>query len=262
MDLRHWQGKVAFVTGAAGGIGGAVARSLGERGVRVAAADNDPERLRRTVKELANDGLAVAAFPTDVAVSSEVESVVGQVERQLGPIDFLVNAAGVLRVGEARLLSDQDWSATFAVNTAGVFFVSRAVVNRMVPRGGGAVVTVASNAASIARTEMAAYAASKAAVTVFTQCLGLEVARYGIRCNVVAPGSTDTEMLSALWSGTDWRRASIDGVPEAFRVGIPLGKVARPVDVADAVLFLLSERAGHITMHNLTVDGGAALGAR
>lgn len=113
---------------------------------------------------------------------------------------------------------------------------------------------------AVARTQMAASAVSKAAVTTFARCLGLELARYGIPCNVVAPGSTDTEMLSALWDGADWRKTSIDGVPEAFRVGIPLGKVAEPADIANAVLFMLSDRAGHITMHNLTVDGGAALG--
>lgn len=261
MEYREMAGKIAFVTGAAGGIGAAVGRALGERGVRVAAVDRHTDRLEREVKELANDGLPVTAFTLDVGSSDAVQAVVDQVERSLGPIDFLVNSAGVLRVGEARSLSDEDWSATFAVNTSGVFYVSRAVVNRMVPRGSGAVVTVASNAAGVARTEMAAYAASKAAVTTFTKCLGLELARYGIRCNVVAPGSTDTEMLSALWDGGDWQRSSIDGVPEAFRVGIPLGKVAEPADIANAVLFLLSDRAGHITMHNLTVDGGAALGA-
>jgi 2,3-dihydro-2,3-dihydroxybenzoate dehydrogenase len=94
----------------------------------------------------------------------------------------------------------------------------------------------------------------------FTKVLGLELAQRGVRCNVVAPGSTETEMLSSLWTRGDWRRPSIEGVPSQFRLGIPLGKVAQPEDVADAVLFLLSERAGHITTHTLTVDGGATLG--
>jgi 2,3-dihydro-2,3-dihydroxybenzoate dehydrogenase len=107
---------------------------------------------------------------------------------------------------------------------------------------------------------MAAYAASKAAATSFTKTLGLELARYGIRCNVVAPGSTDTPMLTSLWADGDARRASIDGTPETYRIGIPLGRLASPDNVADAVLFLLSDRAAHITLHDLTVDGGAALG--
>ncbi|MCF6524114.1 2,3-dihydro-2,3-dihydroxybenzoate dehydrogenase [Streptomyces sp. JJ36] len=253
--------KVALVTGAAGGIGEAVVRTLGERGARVAAVDRDGTRLAETVEKMQADGLDVEAFAGDVTSSPDVESLVGLVERRFGTPDFLVNAAGVLRLSEARALTDDDWSATFAVNTTGVFFVSRAVVNRMIAAGRrGAVVTVASNAASTARVEMAAYAASKAAATMFTKCLGLEVARDGIRCNLVAPGSTDTAMLSSMWADDTGRKGTIEGRAEAYRVGIPLGKLARPKDVADAVAFLLSDEAGHITMHDLTVDGGAALG--
>lgn len=136
----------------------------------------------------------------------------------------------------------------------------REVVNRMVPRRRGALVTVASNAAGTARAQMAAYAASKAAATAFTKCLALEVAGYGIRCNVVAPGSTDTPMLRGMFDGGDPSAACVTGNPGAYKVGIPLGKVARPEDVAHAVGFLLSDEAGHITMHALTVDGGATLG--
>jgi 2,3-dihydro-2,3-dihydroxybenzoate dehydrogenase len=94
----------------------------------------------------------------------------------------------------------------------------------------------------------------------FTKCLGLEVARHGIRCNVVAPGSTDTPMLRSMWHDETGRTSTIDGSLAAYRVGIPLGKLARPRDVAEAVVFLLCDRAAHITMHSLTVDGGAALG--
>lgn len=252
--------KVALVTGAAGGIGAAVAAALGERGVRVAAVDLDARRLSQTVEKLAADGMAAEAFPADVTDPADVEDVVGSVEDRLGPLDFLVNTAGVLRLGAVCELTDQDWYTTFSVNTTGVFLMSRAAVVRMVPRRRGAIVTVASNAAGTARTEMAAYSASKAAATMFTRCLGLEVARYGIRCNVVAPGSTDTPMLSSMGGGEVDRHGLVAGHPEDYKVGIPLGKLAQPSDVADAVAFLLSDGAGHITMHSLTVDGGATLG--
>ncbi|MDG9715393.1 2,3-dihydro-2,3-dihydroxybenzoate dehydrogenase [Streptomyces sp. DH24] len=254
-------GKVALVTGAAGGIGEAVARALAERGVVVGAVDRDADRLRQVVGKLRADGLAVRALPADVTSSTDVEAVVREAEKQLGPLDFLVNGAGVLRLGHVRDLTDEDWTTTFAVNATGVFLMSRAVADRMVPRRRGAIVTVASNAAATPRVQMAAYAASKAAATMFTKSLGLEVARDGIRCNVVAPGSTDTPMLTSMWRDESGPKHTVEGSLDAFRVGIPLGKLARPSDVADAVVFLLSDDASHITLHELTVDGGAALGA-
>jgi 2,3-dihydro-2,3-dihydroxybenzoate dehydrogenase len=253
-------GKVAIVTGAASGIGAAVARALGERGAVVAGVDRDAAGVAESAAKLTAEGLRVEAFTADVSSADDVDAVVGAVEERLGPLEYLVNAAGVLRLGEARNLSEKDWADTFAVNATGVFLMSRAAVNRMVPRAKGAIVTVASNAAGTARTTMSAYAASKAAATAFTKCLGLEVAGYGIRCNLVAPGSTDTPMLSSMWHGEADRKATIGGRLDAYRVGIPLGRLARPSDVADAVAFLLSEQAAQITMHSMTVDGGASLG--
>ncbi|MCZ7417489.1 MULTISPECIES: 2,3-dihydro-2,3-dihydroxybenzoate dehydrogenase [unclassified Streptomyces] len=257
------QNKVALVTGAAGGIGAAVVQALAGRGVRVAAVDRDAGRLHETVAELAGEGHRVEAFSANVADSREVETVVDAVRSRLGPVDFLVNVAGVLRFKPVLDLTDEDWRTTFGVNADGVFHMSRAVVRAMVARGGGAVVTVASNSAAVARTGMAAYGASKAAATLFTKSLGLEVAGYGIRCNVVAPGSTDTPMLTGMWDGDEEsnRKATVEGSPESFKGGIPLGKLALPRDVANAVVFLLSDEAGHITLHELTVDGGATLGA-
>ncbi|MEV0844574.1 2,3-dihydro-2,3-dihydroxybenzoate dehydrogenase [Streptomyces sp. NPDC049954] len=253
--------RLALVTGAAGGIGAAVVRTLAEQGVLVAAVDRHAGRLEEETAKLAADGLPVTAFAADVTDSAAVDTVVDRIEEDLGPVDYLVNAAGVLRLGEVTACTDDDWTSTFAVNTTGVFHLSRAVVGRMVRRGAGAVVTVASNAAATPRTGMAAYAASKAAAEMFTKSLGLEVARHGIRCNIVAPGSTDTPMLSSMWHDDSGPRATLAGNLDAFRVGIPLGKLARPTDVADAVAYLLSDRASHITLHTLTVDGGAALGA-
>jgi 2,3-dihydro-2,3-dihydroxybenzoate dehydrogenase len=120
---------------------------------------------------------------------------------------------------------------------------------------------VASNAAGVPRAEMAAYAASKAAAAHFTRCLGLELAPRGIRCNVVAPGSTDTAMLRSMWAEGQGAQSTIDGSPQHYKIGIPLRKLAQPEEVAEAVLFLASNRASHITMQDLYVDGGAALRA-
>ncbi|WP_424186740.1 2,3-dihydro-2,3-dihydroxybenzoate dehydrogenase [Actinokineospora sp. G85] len=240
------------MTGAARGIGAAVVDGLVRAGAVVAAVDVDPAvHLLR--------GERVTPFVADVADPAVVARVVDEVERDLGPVGIGVSVAGVLRPGSVCETTDEDWAATFAVNATGVFHVLREVSRRMAPRGSGVLVTVGSNASGVPRTGMAAYAASKAAATMLTRCLGLELAGSGIRCNVVSPGSTDTDMQRLLWADEDGAAAVVAGSPEQFRVGIPLGRIADPVDVADAVLFLASDRARHITMQNLFVDGGATL---
>ncbi|WP_200862997.1 2,3-dihydro-2,3-dihydroxybenzoate dehydrogenase [Amycolatopsis orientalis] len=203
----------------------------------------------------------VVPFVADVGDPEAVARVVADVERELGPIGIGVSVAGVLRPGTVGETSDEDWAATFAVNSTGVFTVLREISRRMQPRGSGVLVTVGSNAAGVPRTGMAAYAASKAAATMLTRCLGLELAGSGIRCNIVSPGSTDTDMQRLLWTDSSGEDRVIAGNLEQFRVGIPLGRIADPADIADAVLFLASDRARHITMQNLYVDGGATLRA-
>lgn len=251
-------GQVALVTGAAAGIGAAVTRALATHGASVAAVDLDPAGALNVTEPLPGRH---RAYPVDVRDPASVEAVVDQVEAELGPVSVLINVAGVLRTGPALDISDQDWAAVFDVNTSGVFHTCRAVGRRMVRRAAGCIVTVASNAAGVPRAEMSAYAASKAAAAHFTRCLALELAPYGIRCNVIAPGSTDTGMLRSMWHNGQGAQSTIRGSLEQYRVGIPLQKLARPEEVADAVLFLASDRASHITMQDLYVDGGAALRA-
>ncbi len=248
---------IALVTGAAGGIGRRIVHRLAAQGMTVVAVD----RMTDASKELRSIPGHVVFVQGDVTDSADVERVVGEVERDLGPIDYLVNAAGILRVGDVVGARDADWEEMFAVNASGVFRMIRAVVAHMIPRRRGAIVTVSSNAARTPRAAMSAYAASKAAATMVAKCAALEAAQYGIRCNVVLPGSTRTEMLQTSWEGEDRTAATIAGVPEKFRLGIPLGRIADPDDIVDAVEFLLSDRAKHITMQELVVDGGATLGS-
>ncbi len=256
-------GRLALVTGAGRGIGEAVVDALVARGARVLATDLMPEGAERLAERYADH---VTARPLDVTDATAVEALVAEAEDALGPLDIAVNVAGILRSSPAVDLTDEDWAATFAVNTDGVFHVSRAAARRMAERGSGSIVTVASNAAGIPRAGMSAYAASKAAAVMFTKCLGLEVAARGVRCNTVSPGSTRTEMQRAMWaaSGDDEAtavRRVIEGDPAAYRTGIPLGRIADPADIAEAVAFLVSDRARHITLHDLYVDGGATLRA-
>jgi 2,3-dihydro-2,3-dihydroxybenzoate dehydrogenase len=242
--------QVTLVTGAASGIGAAVVELLLAEGRRVCGWD-----VQRPARETA------AKFQlVDVTNEAAVRHALADTERSLGPVGELVNAAGVL--SRAELCSPhttlEELRRVFAVNVEGVWLVSRAVASRMTERGRGAIVTVASNAASVPRLGLGAYCASKAAAAMLTRCLGLELAKHGVRCNVVSPGSTDTPMLSAMLDGGG-HAALIGGSPKAFRLGIPLGRVAEARDVAEAVLFLLSDRARHITLQDLRVDGGATL---
>ncbi|MCW5249791.1 2,3-dihydro-2,3-dihydroxybenzoate dehydrogenase [Streptomyces sp. SHP 1-2] len=263
-------GRTALVTGAGQGIGAAVVRALAAEGATVAATDRDAEGVGKLAAEHAEhappDGDtgepaagSVTAYTMDVTDAEAVRSVVDAAVARHGPLDILVNVAGVLRTGPSAELSDEDWADTFAVNTTGVFHTARAVAPAMAARGRGSIVTVGSNAAGIPRVRMGAYAASKAAAAMYTRCLGLELARSGVRCNVVAPGSTDTPMQRALWRDPDAPGRVVDGDPAAYRTGIPLGRIADPADIADAVVFLASDLARHITLQELYVDGGATL---
>lgn len=246
-------GKIALITGASGGIGQAVLELLRDEGVKVVATD--------IVAPTINEDESVRTAALDVTDSLAVNALVDKIETDWGPIDLGVSIAGILSTTTILDTSDAEWRRVFDVNTHGVFHFGRALGRAMTPRGRGSIVVVSSNAAGIPRHAMAAYAASKAAATMFTRCLGLELAQAGIRCNIVAPGSTLTPMQTGMWATADGAQAVIAGQPETFKTGIPLGKIATPHDIAEAVLFLLSDRAGHITMADLYVDGGATLRA-
>ncbi|WP_286948962.1 MULTISPECIES: 2,3-dihydro-2,3-dihydroxybenzoate dehydrogenase [Brevundimonas] len=249
-------GRLALVTGAGGGIGAAVVRLLVEEGARVVATD---------LPSTALSGLAflngVRVEPLDVSDGAAVEALFDRIEVEDGPIDFVASVAGVLSNVTVDQTSDAEWRRVFAVNTDGVFHLGREVSRRMGERRKGAFVTVSSNAAGVPRHAMAAYAASKAAATMFTRCLGLELGPKGVRCNIVAPGSTLTPMQTGMWADEDGAARVIAGSSETFKAGIPLQKLATPEDIAEAVVFLLSDRAAHITMTDLYVDGGATLRA-
>ena len=260
MQLTGFDKKTALVSGAAGGIGLALVHLLLQAGARVVATDRTLPIFDASFEPY-RQSQQLHAFALDVTDSAAVDALVDHVEQTLGAIDIGANVAGVLCNKEVTQTTDADWRAVFAVNCDGVFHVCRALARHMEPRQRGAMVTVSSNAAGIPRHAMAAYAASKAAATMFTRCLGLELAPKGIRCNIVAPGSTLTPMQTSMWADESGASKVIAGFPEQYKTGIPLQKLASPEDVANAVMFLLSEQAGHIAMGDIYVDGGATLRA-
>lgn len=254
MQLEGFAGRGAFVTGAAGGIGRALVAALHRAGARVFATDR-AEALEE----------ASAAFPEvrwaamDIADPDCVRSTIDEAIGEIGPIGIGAHAAGVLSTTPLLDLAEADWQRVMEINAGGAFRVLRQLGGHMVENGGGALVLIGSNAAGIPRQNMGAYAASKAAATMMTRCLGLELAEYGVRCNIVAPGSTLTPMQTGMWSDDQGAARVIAGDLASYRTGIPLKKLATPEDIAQAAMFLLSDQAGHITMADLYVDGGATL---
>jgi len=252
---------VTLVVGAAQGIGRATAETLARAGHRLVLADRDAEGLCKTAALL---GGPVPTYPVDIRDHDAVAHVVESIESEHGPIEHLAHVAGVFTTGSVLDSDPEDWQHMYDVNVTGLLSVLRSVGRAMRERRSGSIVVVGSNSAGVPRMGMGAYGSSKAAATMIVRILGLELAQYGIRANIVAPGSTDTAMQRSLWEDPNddaGARSAIEGDLSQFKVGIPLGRIAEPADIAEAIEFLLSDRARHITMQALYIDGGATLRA-
>ncbi|ECX1192158.1 2,3-dihydro-2,3-dihydroxybenzoate dehydrogenase [Salmonella enterica subsp. enterica serovar Montevideo] len=242
--------KTVWVTGAGKGIGYATALAFVDAGARVFGFD----------REFTQENYPFATEVMDVADAAQVAQVCQRVLQKTPRLDVLVNAAGILRMGATDALSVDDWQQTFAVNVGGAFNLFSQTMTQFRRQQGGAIVTVASDAAHTPRIGMSAYGASKAALKSLALTVGLELAGCGVRCNVVSPGSTDTDMQRTLWVSEDAEQQRIRGFGEQFKLGISLGKIARPQEIANTILFLASDLASHITLQDIVVDGGSTLG--
>lgn len=245
-------GKKVWVTGAGQGIGYVVATDFHKAGAVVTGFDlkfhPDTEYLFDT-REL------------DVADPIQVKSVTERLLRTSPGLDILVNAAGILRIGQTDEVSFQDWQLCINVNAGGAFNMFQQTLPVFRHQRHGAIVVVSSNSAHSPRLGMSIYGASKAALRSLCQTVGLEMAPYGVRCNMVSPGSTNTEMQRSLWKTPDGESQMIAGFPEQFKLGIPLKKIAQPEEIASTVMFLASDAASHVTLQDIVADGGATLGA-
>lgn len=251
MACIDFSDKTVWVTGAGKGIGYATALAFVDAGARVIGFD----------REFTQENYPFATEVMDVADAAQVAQVCQRVLQKTPRLDVLVNAAGILRMGATDALSVDDWQQTFAVNVGGAFNLFSQTMAQFRRQQGGAIVTVASDAAHTPRIGMSAYGASKAALKSLALTVGLELAGCGVRCNVVSPGSTDTDMQRTLWVSEDAEQQRIRGFGEQFKLGIPLGKIARPQEIANTILFLASDLASHITSQDIVVDGGSTLGA-
>lgn len=247
-------GRVALVTGAAAGIGLAIALRLARAGYDIAIADIDAEGAEEAAKQLRESGRQAAAIQCDVGDRDAVFRMAEEAARALGEIDLLVNNAGIARLGPLASFPEKEWRDLFRVNVDGVFFCCQAVLHGMMARRRGNIVNIASWNGKLGVPNFGAYSATKSAVIGLTQALARELASHGIRVNAVCPG---------IVAGTPMR-AQVEREGQAFGLPpsserakmIPLGRLASPEDIANAVTFLASDEAAYMTGQAINVTGG------
>jgi len=239
-------GKVALVTGAAQGIGKAVALLLARNGADIAVSDINLEKAAETAKEIEAMGRKAMAIKVDVANSGDVERMVQTILERFGQIDVLVNNAGIARDKLILRMTEEDWDAVLDINLKGTFNCTKAVVRHMSRQRSGKIVNIASVVGEMGNAGQANYSASKAGVIGFTKTIAREFAQRGINVNAIAPGYIQTPMTEAL----------PEKAKEELKNMIPLERLGQPEDVAEAVLFLVSDASDYITGQVLNVNGG------
>jgi NAD(P)-dependent dehydrogenase (short-subunit alcohol dehydrogenase family) len=244
-------GRACLVTGAAQGIGATIATTLARHGGAVAVTDLNLPGAQARVEELRAEGLQAAAFALDVRDSAAIDAVVDEVEATLGPLDVLVNNAGLAVVRPTLDVSDEEWQLHVDVMLTGPFKLSRRVGRGMLERRRGAIVNICSIGGYGGWPQRTSYNTVKGGVKLLTELLAVEWAPHGVRVNGIAPGVTRTEIMDRVIEEAGGAIKLDD-----FEGRTPMGRVAEPHEMADGVLFLASDRSAYVTGQTLAIDGG------
>jgi 2-hydroxycyclohexanecarboxyl-CoA dehydrogenase len=248
-------GRTALVTGGARGIGRATAAALAADGHAVAVADLLLDDALETVRDLERAGGQAISVPMDVTDDDAVRAGVEQAERELGPVEILVNNAGWDELRPFLETDEPFWDRVIDVNYKGCLRTTRAILPGMAERGWGRVVNIGSDAGRVGSSLESVYSGAKGAVIAFTKTIAREVARQGVTANTVCPGPTRTALLEAMATDEEGRQGLIESLARV----VPMRRLGEPEDVAFAVAFLASERAGFITGQTLSVSGGLTM---
>ncbi len=245
-------GRVAFVTGAARGIGAATARRLAADGAAVAVVDLREEDTKEAVEAIRAAGGSAIGIGCDVSQRDQVEAAVERTVAELGRLDILVNNAGVIRDNLLFKMSDEDWDTVMAVHLKGAFLCARAAQKHMVEQRWGRIVNLSSTSATGNRGQ-ANYSAAKAGLQGFTRTLAIELGPFGVTVNAVAPGFIETAMTEATAQRVG---VAFEDFKKAAAEQIPVRRTGRPEDVANVIAFLASDEAGYVSGQVIYVDGG------
>ena len=254
--MERFDGRVAIVTGAGGGIGGAIARRLAREGAKVAVLDRDGEAAEATAAAIRGAGHGAAvAITCDITDRAGVDAAVARTEAELGPVAVLVNNAGWDVFKPCTQTVPDEWERLIAINLVGALNMHHAVLPGMVERRSGRIVNIASDAARVGSSGEAVYAACKGGLVALSKTLAREHARHGITVNVVCPGPTDT----ALFAGFKEGAANPEKLVQAFERAIPLGRIGQPDDLPGAVAYFASDDAAYVTGQVLSGSGGLTM---
>ena len=253
----RFENKVAVVTGAATGIGGATASAFGAEGAQVVLADVNDEAMRERLNEIETQGGSGIIVRADVSNPNDAQRIVTAALSAFGGVDYLVASAGIQTYGTVVSTDEDTWDRTLDINAKGVYLAAKYCIPEMVKRGGGAIVNVASVQGLFSQPNVAAYAASKGAVIAMTRTMALDHAAGNIRANSLCPGSVDTPMLrhsAGLFSPED-----PGGALKEWGGLHALGRIAQPAEMAQVALFLCSDAASFITGAAIVADGGLTI---
>jgi gluconate 5-dehydrogenase len=247
-NIFNIRGKIALVTGSTGALGFTFARGLAENGARVILNGRNPGKLKQKVQALRDENLDVEGYAFDVTKSEEVNTSIQKIEDQVGPVDILINNAGITLRAPLEEFNDEDWHTVIETNLTGPYLVAKAVAKNMIKRERGKIINIGSVQSEVGRPTIAPYTASKGGIKLLTQGMAIDWARYNIQVNGIGPGYFKTEMTKPLYENPEFDEWLCNRTPS--------NRWGEPEELIGAMLFLASDASSYVNGHMLYVDGG------